>query len=337
MNLKVVSDLLDGYGSASTTAIPTHFRATSEPPPEGPIELRRMDLIRSPSRTYVDSYAPHEYYQYSRPAMPSSAGIRVRGRDYSGYDTDTGLMTSRGYAPRYYRGPPPPPAPPPPMYPYHPYYHHYDSQRSMFRPDGYDTDSGLVSSGRVHMARTLPPRMAVIPETVVVNNRIIPGSNINTMPSSIRTSSFANQSHRSGHVAGYETDSGMNTRQYRQVPVDVQYGDSGWVGHQSMARTNNQRYHQTQEQHRGTSIPVFSRQSEQHQQKRVRKFSSIVFRLKLIALHGIFSDNTIKHVYSNCISSRQSAHHRLHRWKQQRKSHLPLHHSFRVQLVSPIQ
>ena len=302
-----------------------------------------MDLVRSPSRTYVDSYAPQEYYQYSRSAMPS-AGIRVRGRDYSGYDTDTGLMTSRGYAPRYYRGPPPPQAPPPPMYPYYPHYHHHDSQRSMFRPDGYDTDSGLVSSGRVHMTRTLPPRMAVIPETVVVNNRIIPGSNINTLPTNIRTSSFVNQSHRGGHVTGYETDSGMNTRQYRQVPVDVQYGDSGWVGHQSMARTNNnQRYQQTQEQHRGASIPVFSRQYEQQQQqqqKRVRRLSSIVFILTLIALHGMFCDTT-KHICSNSISSRQSAHHHLHhrphRWKQVKKSHLHLQHSFRVLLVSPIQ
>lgn len=303
-----------------------------------------MDLVRSPSRTYVDSYAPQEYYQYSRSAMPS-AGIRVRGRDYSGYDTDTGLMTSRGYAPRYYRGQPPPPAPPPPpMYPYYPHYHHHDSQRSMFRPDGYDTDSGLVSSGRVHMTRTLPPRMAVIPETVVVNNRIIPGSNINTLPTSIRTSSFANQSHRGGHATGYETDPGMNTRQYRQVPVDVQYGDSGWVGHQSMSRTNNnnQRYQQTQDQHRSTSIPVFSRQFEQQQQqKRVRRRSSIVFILTLIALHGMFRDNT-KHICSNSISSRQSAHHhhlhhRPHRWKQLKKSHLHLQHSFRVLSVSPIQ
>ena len=235
-----------------------------------------MDLIRSPSRTYFDSYAPQDYYHYSRSAMPS-AGIRVRGRDYSGYDTDTGLMTSRGYGPRYYRGPPAPPPPPPPMYPYY-HHHHHDSQRSMFRPDGYDTDSGLVSSGRLHMTRTLPPRMAVIPETVVVNNRIIPGSNINTLPNNVRSSSFVSQGHRAGHATGYETDSGMNTRQYRPVPVDVQYGDSGWVGHQSMGRTNNQRYYQTQEQHRSTSIPVFSHHSEQQQQqKRVRKLSLILF------------------------------------------------------------
>jgi hypothetical protein len=221
-------DFRDGYVSASTTAIPTHFRATSEPPPDGPIELRRMDLIRSPSRTYIDSHPPPpppEYYHYSRSTMPSS-GIRVRGRDYSGYDTDTGLMTSRAYGTRYYPGPPPPP-----MYPY---YHHHESQRSMFRPDGYDTDSGLVSSGRLHMTRTLPPRMAVIPETVVVNNRIVPPANLNTLPNNIRSGSFLNQINRTGNLTGYETDSGMNTRQYRQVPVDIQYGDSGWIGNQSM-------------------------------------------------------------------------------------------------------
>ena len=105
-----------------------------------------MDLVRSPSRTYIDSYpppSPHENYYYSRSTMPSG-GLRVRGRDYSGYDTDTGLMTSRTYAPRYYRVPAPPP-PPAPMYPY--YQHYHESPRPMFRPDGYDTDSGLVSSG----------------------------------------------------------------------------------------------------------------------------------------------------------------------------------------------
>ncbi|CAF4291472.1 unnamed protein product, partial [Rotaria magnacalcarata] len=52
-------------------------------------------------------------------------GIRVRGHDYSGYETDTGLVTSRGYGPRYYGRPPPPPPPPPlhvpPAMPY-PYY-----------------------------------------------------------------------------------------------------------------------------------------------------------------------------------------------------------------------
>ena len=277
MNHRCISD---GYTSASTTAIPTHFRATSEPPPDGPIELRRMDLIRSPSRTYIDSHPPQEYYHHSRSAMPSS-GIRVRGRDYSGYDTDTGLMTSRGYGPRYYHVPPPPPQAP--MYPY--YHQHHESQRSMFRPDGYDTDSGLVSSGRLHMTRTLPSRMAVIPETVVVNNRIIPPSNLNTLSNNIRSSSFLNQTSRARGVSGYETDSGMNTRQYRQMPVDVQYGDSGWVGNQSVSRTNNQRYYPTQDQYRSTSIPVFSHHSEQsssasqQQQKRVRRISSISFVL----------------------------------------------------------
>jgi len=234
-----------------------------------------MDLIRSPSRTYIDSHPPPpppEYYHYSRSTMPSS-GIRVRGRDYSGYDTDTGLMTSRAYGTRYYPGPPPPP-----MYPY---YHHHESQRSMFRPDGYDTDSGLVSSGRLHMTRTLPPRMAVIPETVVVNNRIVPPANLNTLPNNIRSGSFLNQTNRTGNLTGYETDSGMNTRQYRQVPVDIQYGDSGWIGNQSMSRTNNQRYHQTQEQYRGTSIPVVTHYSEQQQKKKVRTISQIASILPL--------------------------------------------------------
>jgi hypothetical protein len=239
-----------------------------------------MDLIRSPSRTYIDSHPPTEYYPYSHSTLPSR-GIHVRGRDYSGYDTDTGLMTSsHAYAPRYYRVPPPPP--PPPTYPY---YRHHESQRSMFRPDGYDTDSGLISSGRLRMTRTLPPRMAVIPETVVVNNRIISSTNLNTLPNNLRSSSFLNQTNRRENLTGYETDSGMNTRQYhsgyRPVPVDIQYGNNGWIENQSMARTNsqqqkfidnnNQRYRPTEEQFRSTSIPVFSHHSEQQQQqKRVR-------------------------------------------------------------------
>jgi hypothetical protein len=166
----------------------------------------------------------------------------------------------------------------------------------VYRSDGYDTDSGLVSSGRIHMARTLPSRMAVIPETVVVNNRIIPATNLNTLPTNIRSSSFLNQSNRTGNISGYETDSGMNTRQYRQVPVDVQYGDSGWVGNQSMSRANNQRHHQTQEQYRGTSIPVVTHHSEQQhqqqQQKRVRKYqylkSIFLSSYEFISMHGIF-------------------------------------------------
>jgi hypothetical protein len=231
-----------------------------------------MDLIRSPSRTYLEFQPPNEYYHYSRSSLPSS-GIRARGRNYSGYETDTGLMTSRAYGPRYYNAPPPPP-----MYPY---YGHHENHRSMFRPDGYDTDSGLVSSGRLRMTRTLPPRMAVIPETVVVNNRIIPTTNLNTLPNNLRSSSFVNQTNRTENFTGYETDSGMNTRQqYRQIPVDRQHFDRLWGGNQSTARTNteqqklldnNQRYHQTQEQFRSTSIPVFSHHSEQQQQqKRVR-------------------------------------------------------------------
>jgi hypothetical protein len=237
-----------------------------------------MDLIRSPSRTYIESQPPTEYYRYSHSTLPSH-GIRVRGHDYSGYETDTGLMTSRGYGPRYYRAPPPPP--PPPM---HPYYRQYEGHRSMFRPDGYDTDSGLISSGRLRMTRTLPPRMAVIPETVVLNNRMVSSTNLNTIPTNLRNSSFLNQTNRSENFTGYDTDSGMNTRAYRPIPVDVQYGDHGWTGNQSMTKANyqqkqqqhqqrfmdnNQRYHQTQEQLRSTSIPVFSHHSEQ-QQKRVR-------------------------------------------------------------------
>ena len=306
----------DGYTtavtSASTSAIPTHFRATSEPPPDGPLELRRMDLVRSPSRTYMDGH-PNEYYHYSRSTLPVN-GIRVRGHDYSGYETDTGVVTSRGYGPRYYGGPPPPSVPsyhgPPPMH-YPPYYpappppppsqqpmhfvreRHHESygggggggtHRSMLRPDGYDTDTGLISSGRLRMTRTLPPRMAAIPETLVVNNRMISSSNMNNVPNNLRSSSFLNEANTNtlhGHrdnLTGYETDSGMNTRQQhhirRQVPVDFQYGDSGWVGKQPISRPvsqqqqqqqqqqqrfvdNNQRY-RSQDQLRSTSIPVFS-------------------------------------------------------------------------------
>ena len=136
------------------------------------------------------------------------------------------------------------------------------------------------------MTRTLPTRMAVIPETVVVNNRIIPATNLNTLPNNIRSSSFLDQSNRTVNPSGYETDSGMNTRQYRQVPVDIQYGDSGWVGNQSMSRTNNQRYHQTQEQYRGTSVPVTTHHSEQQQQqKRVRNASTSQIYIFLLPSH----------------------------------------------------
>jgi len=127
-----------------------HHRATSEPPPEGPIQLQRMDLIRTPSRTYFD---PPEYpYPYYPPPPP----------------------------------PPPPPAPPGYYRTSRPRYYYdqsgYESDitrvypsRPMFRSDGYETDSGLISSGRIRMARTLPSasstsRMAVIPE----NNRMYP-------------------------------------------------------------------------------------------------------------------------------------------------------------------
>jgi len=283
-----------------------------------------MDLVRSPSRTYLDGH-PNEYYHYSRSTLPSS-GIRVRGHDYSGYETDTGLVTSRGYGPRYYGGPPPPSHAPPPVY--YPYYSHQpmhfvrerhhenygggsSGHRSMLRPDGYDTDTGLISSGRLRMTRTLPPRMAAIPETLVVNNRMVSSSNLNTVPTNLRSSSFLNESNtntlrsRTENLTGYETDSGMNIRQQnhirRQVPVDIQYGDSGWVGKQSMSRpvsqqqqqqqqqqrfVDNNQYYRSQDQLRSTSIPVFnqdpsattSRLPEQHvsitnktQQKRVRK------------------------------------------------------------------
>ncbi|CAF0720973.1 unnamed protein product [Rotaria sp. Silwood1] len=292
-------DNRDGYTttvtSASTTAIPTHFRATSEPAPDGPIELRRMDLVRSPSRTYIDGH-PTEYYHYSRSTLPTS-GIRVRGHDYSGYETDTGLVTSRNYGPRYYGVPPPPPpqhVPPPVHYPYYTHQpgqfvreRHHESyaatssggggQRSMLRPDGYDTDTGLISSGRLRMTRTLPPRMAAIPETLVVNNRMVSSSNLNSVPTNLRGSSFLNETNtntlrsRTENISGYETDSGMNIRQQnysrQQVPIDIQYGDSGWVGKQSMGRPtsqqqqrfidNNQRY-RSQDQLRSTSIPVFT-------------------------------------------------------------------------------
>ncbi|CAF0815971.1 unnamed protein product [Adineta ricciae] len=312
-------DNRDGYTttvtSASTTAIPTHFRATSEPPPDGPIELRRMDLVRSPSRTQLDTHPPlppPEYYHYSRSTLPSG-GLRVRGHDYSGYETDTGVVTSRGYGPRYYGGasstlsmhePPPPPVGPM-HYPYYPPQQHpqqpmhfvrerhHDSyaggtsggtHRTMLRPDGYDTDTGLISSGRLRMTRTLPPRMAAIPETLVVNNRMVSSSNLNTVPTNLRGSAFLNESNghtlrsRNEYMGGYETDSGMNIRQQsynrRPVPIDIQYGDSGWVGKQSATMTrpvsqqqqqrfvdNSSQRYRSQDQLRSTSIPVFSQEA----------------------------------------------------------------------------
>jgi hypothetical protein len=296
-----------------------------------------MDLVRSPSRTYIDGH-PTEYHHYSRSTLPSS-GVRVRGRDYSGYETDTGLVTSRGYGPRYYGGPPPPPPLHGPQPMHYPYYSHQPmhyvrerhhegyaggggggSHRSMLRPDGYDTDTGLISSGRLRMTRTLPPRMAAIPETLVVNNRMVPSSNLNNVPTNLRGSSFLNETNtntlrtRTDNLAGYETDSGMNIRQQnhvrRQVPVDIQYGDSGWVGQQPNGRPvsqqqrffdNNQRY-RSQDQLRSTSIPVFnqdpsatiSRLPEQHisvtnktQQKKVRKKENIKYAFLLLSLSRI--------------------------------------------------
>jgi hypothetical protein len=282
-----------------------------------------MDLVRSPSRTYLDAQ-PNEYYQYARSTLPSS-GLRVRGHDYSGYETDTGIVTSRAYAPRYYGGPPPPPMHQP-YYPPQPMHfareRHHESfgggagsgHRSMLRPDGYDTDTGLISSGRLRMTRTLPPRMAAIPETLVVNNRMVSSTNLNTVPTNLRGSSFLNESNsntlrnRTENFAGYETDSGMHIRQQnynrRQVPVDIQYGDSGWVGKQPQtrpisqqqrfiddnARYRQQQYH-SQDQLRSASIPVFShdpsatlsRVPDQHitigtktQQKKVRKIDHLI-------------------------------------------------------------
>ena len=286
----------------------------------------------------MDGY-PHEYYHYSRSTLPPG-GIRVRGHDYSGYETDTGLVTSRTYGPRYYGGPaPPPPAqcmPPPTHYPYYSYYpthfareRHHESyaasglggrQRSMLSPDGYDTDTGLISSGRLRMTRTLPPRMAAIPETLVVNNRMVSSSNLNNVPTNLRSSSFLNETNtntlrsRAENITGYETDSGMNIRQQgysrRQVPVDMQYGDSGWVGKQSVTRPISQQqrfmddnqHYRSQDQIRSTSIPVYmqesstaiARQPEQDnsitnratQQKRVRK---LIFVLLLSSLFPIAS------------------------------------------------
>ena len=200
---------------------------------------------------------------------------RSRGHDCSGYDTDTGVFAARGYGPRYCRTPVPPPQA---MYP------HPHQQRAMFRPDGYDTDSGLISSGRLRMTRALPPRMAAIPETVAFNNRMGPPTNLNTIPQHLRTSSFLNQPHlRSEKFSGYETDSGMNTRQhnygYRHVPVDMQFSDNGWTGQDSLPRwapqqprfiDNNQRYRSNNEHLRSTSIPVFSQHPDsQVQQKQV--------------------------------------------------------------------
>lgn len=276
-----------------------------------------MDLVRSPSRTYLDGQ-PAEQYPYARSTMPPG-GLRVRGHDYSGYETDTGVVTARGYGPRYYGGPPPPPphsvhAPPPMPYPYYPPQQpmhvvrerqQHDayaggstggSHRSMLRPDGYDTDTGLISSGRLRMTRTLPPRMAAIPETLVVNNRMVSSSNLNTVPSNLRGSSFLNESNgshfrsRPEHIGGYETDSGMNTRQQhynrRPVPIDIQYGDSGWVGKQSatMGRPmsqqqqrfmdhNSQRY-RSQDQLRSTSIPVYNQEGSATMSRAAEQYST---------------------------------------------------------------
>lgn len=125
----------------------TAHRATSEPPPEGPIQLHRMDLIRSPSRTYFEPPTMPPDYPFYHMGPPPGYYRTVRHRYYepSGYESD---------ATRVY----PPPS------------------RPIFRSDGYETDSGLISSGRIRMSRPVPTmsastsRMAVIPET----NRIHP-------------------------------------------------------------------------------------------------------------------------------------------------------------------
>ncbi|CAF4335234.1 unnamed protein product [Rotaria socialis] len=336
-------DYRDGYTSASTAAIPNCFRATSEPPPDGPIELRRMDLVRSPSRTYVDSHGPNEYCYYPRSTL-SSSGVRMRGPEYSGYETDTGLMTSRVYPPRYYRVPQPPP--PPQLAPVYPYYRYHECPRTMPHPDGYDTDSGLVSSGRLHMTRTLPPRMAVIPETIIINNRMASAANLNRgVPANYRNSSCFNQVNRSHNLTGYETDSGMNTRQYhtgyRHVPVDIQYGNNEWSGNQSTSRAtsqqrnfvdSNQSYRQAQEQFRGASIPVFSQHSEQQQQQRTTTItpsgssSSIVKTTKNdIPIKPTLFPGSVG--LSNPLSdskSQQQLHHHHHQQQQQQTSEIEI-------------
>ena len=134
----------DTGGFPPSGSHPPH-RATSEPPPEGPIQLQWMELSRTPSRTYLD---PPDYPYYPPPPPPPPPHGYYRSSrprhfyDQSGYESDI----TRVYPPR-----------------------------PIFRSDGYETDSGLISSGRIRMTRTLPnasstSRMAVIPE----NNRMYP-------------------------------------------------------------------------------------------------------------------------------------------------------------------
>ncbi|CAF0871652.1 unnamed protein product [Didymodactylos carnosus] len=297
----------NSYGGTlqSHTIIPASGRATSEPPPEGPIRMERMDLLRSPSRSQMDDGGPpsssslayhHPHYPYYRSTLPSG-GLRVRGHNYSGYETDTGIITSqRGQ--RFYDQHPVYPSSttmytqhnihPQPMHFVRDRQQTYSSSQHQSRggrPDGYDTDTGLISSGRLRMARTLPPRMSTIPETVVVNNRIMSSTNLNTMSPQLRGSAFLNEvqpalpsqsntlrRQYSGFDtggSGYETDSGMHIRR-RVLPVDVQYGDSGWVGTQPYNRqqqSHHQVYNQTlQPQH--TQYHYSQQQMPYQQQQR---------------------------------------------------------------------
>ncbi|CAF0846132.1 unnamed protein product [Didymodactylos carnosus] len=306
---------LSSYGgtSHSHTVIPTSIRATSEPPPEGPIRMERMDLLRSPSRTQMDvgglpssSSLPYYHYSHHHSTLPSG-GLHVRGHDYSGYDTDTGIVTSHRGQRFYDQHQAYPPSTT--MYSQHNIYpqpmHFVRDRQQTYsssqhqprglsgRPDGYDTDTGLISSGRLRMARTLPPRMSTIPETVVVNNRILSNTNLNTLSPQLRGSSFLNEVQQSPTSqsntlhrqysgfdtggSGYETDSGMHIRQRRTIPVDIQYGDSGWVGvggtqhynrqqqqrnNQTLQPQNTQYYHSQQQipyhhqQQRFQNVPI---------------------------------------------------------------------------------
>ena len=188
-----------------------------------------------------------DYYYYPRAPLPYR-GYRTRGYDHSGYESDTGSMGPRVYPNRYYRVPPP-------MYPTY----HY--QRPMVRTDGYDTDSGLISSGRLRMARPSPTgssRMAVIPETYMLNNRMVSSSNINGMPMypRYRTDSY---------TTGYDTDSGINTRYSRHVyqPIPVQREE--WVRTENIqrpVRVEQNRLIDDQRQIRSTSIPVVAEQDK---------------------------------------------------------------------------
>lgn len=127
------------------------------------------------------------------------------------------------------------------------------------RTDGYDTDSGLISSGRLRMSRPSPSvssRMAVIPETYMVNNRMFSSSNFQP------TMNHSHRRHES-YSAGYDTDSTTNHHSARDFyPQQVPIQREEWTDDEFIRpRLPAEPFYQN------TSIPLVPEQEDQVKKK----------------------------------------------------------------------